>query len=93
MQKGVLYRRSYAESVHAQIMQAVIPHSMKHEVLSDLHGDYMAGHPCAEKMLLKVKRYAIWPTINRDIAKFVEQCEICDQERDHTPEGVIQRLP
>ena len=76
MRKGILYRKSYAETIHAQVFQAVIPHSMRYDVMSDLHGDYMAGHPCPEKMLLKLKRYAIWPSINKDVTKFVENCKV-----------------
>ena len=93
MKKGILYKVSYAESIHAQILQAVIPHSMRDEVMNDLHGDYLAGHPCPEKMLLKVRRYAVWPTMNRDVAKLVENCKVCDQMRDPNPHNLTPRVP
>ena len=46
MKKGILYKKSYSESIHAQVFQAIIPYSMQNEVMSDLHGDYLSGHPC-----------------------------------------------
>ena len=93
MHKGILYKKSYSESAHMKVMQAVIPHSMVNAVLSDLHGDYLSGHPSADKMLLKVRRYATWPTINRDVMSFVQNCKICDQQRDPTPRSLTPRIP
>ena len=79
MRNGILYRKSYSETAHAQVLQAIIPDSMRYEVLSDLHGDYLSGHPGPEKMLTKVKRYAIWPSIHRNVVKFMENRKACDQ--------------
>ena len=93
MQKGILYRKCYAESIHAQTLQAVIPHTMRQEVMNNLHGDYLAGHPGLDKMLLKLKRYAIWPTIAKDVAKFIENCKVCDQIRDPNPHNLTPRIP
>ena len=93
VRKGILYKLSYSETAHSQVLQAVIPHSMRHEIMSELHGDHMSGHPCPEKMLLKVRRYAVWPSMNKDITSFVENCKICDQLRDPTPRSVTPRVP
>ena len=93
VQKGVLYKRAYCQSTHSQILQAIIPEPLTNEILKNLHGNPMAGHPCAEKMLLKVKRYAIWPTIHKDIQLYVQNCKICDQERDPVPKSKTPRVP
>ena len=93
LQKGILYKRSYSETIHGHVLQAVIPESMKDEVMLDLHGEYMAGHPSPEKMLLKLKRYAIWPTIKKDVEDFVTNCTICDQEREPVPRNRTPRVP
>ena len=71
LKQGILYKKAYSETVHLRIIQAVIPPTLIKTVMKDLHGSYMSGHPSPEKMLLTVKRYAIWPTINKDIKEFV----------------------
>ena len=91
--KGILYKKAYSEVIHDQILQAVIPDSMRKEVLTDLHGDYMSGHPCPSKMLLTVKRYAVWPSISRDVDIFVQNCKVCDQMRDPVPQNRTPRVP
>ena len=93
MRQGILYKKAYAESIHLKVIQAVIPPSLVKTVLKDLHGSYMAGHPSAEKMLLTVKRYAVWPTIAKDIRDFVQNCKVCDQEREPVPANKSPRIP
>ena len=91
--KGILYKKAYSEAIHSQILQAVIPESMTQEVMGGLHGDYLAGHPCPKKMLLTLKRYSVWPTIARDVDRFVKDCKVCDQEREPTPHNQAPRVP
>ena len=93
MRDGILYRKSYSEAVHAPVLQAVIPASMVQEVLADLHGSEWAGHPGAKKMQLKVQRYAIWPTMSRDIRDAVQNCQVCDQVREQVPKPITPLQP
>ena len=90
---GILYRKSYSEAVHSPVLQAVIPDSMVQEVLSDLHGSEWSGHPSATKMQLKVQRYAVWPTMPRDIRNAVKDCRVCDQVREQVPKPVTPLQP
>ena len=85
---GILYRRSYSELVNSNVLQAVIPDSMIPEVLSDLHGSKWAGHPSTGKILLKALRYAVWPSMPRDVKELVQNCKICDQLREQVPKPV-----
>ena len=82
---GILYRRHYSDTAHAEVLQAVIPTSMVNEVLDGLHGSQWAGHPKVEKMLLQVRRYAVWPTLVRDVKEKVKNCCVCDQLREQVP--------
>ena len=90
---GILYKKAYSETVHLKILQAVIPPTLTKVVMEDLHGSYMAGHPGIEKMLLSVKRYAVWPSINKDVKQFVADCVVCDQETEPTPANRTPRIP
>ena len=93
IQNGILYKKAYSESIHAQVLQAIIPHSMRHGILTELHGDCPAGHPGPEKMLLKARRYATRPYMSRDVAKFVKNCAVCDQMCDPNPHNLTPRIP
>ena len=93
VQDGILYCQDYAASVHRVVLQAVIPDSMVKEVLTDLHGSERAGHLGVDKLLLKVKRYAMWPTLRRDIEETVRNCMVCDQLRKQVPAVVTPLRP
>ena len=93
IREGILYRKSYADTIHDQVLQAVIPDSMVADVLDDLHGSVWAGHPSARKMVPLVQRYAIWPTLATDIKDRVTNCKICDQLREQVPKPVTPLQP
>ena len=42
--KGILYKKAYSEVIHNQILQAVIPDSMRKEVMADLHEEKTSIH-------------------------------------------------
>ena len=44
-------------------------------------------------MMLKVKRYAVWPTLDRDIKKAIKNCKICDQLREQVPKPMTPLQP
>ena len=81
------------QSIHAQVLQAIIPHSMRHGILTELDGNCPAGHPGPDKMLLKARRYATRPYMSRDVAKFVKNCAVCDQMCDPNPRNLTPRIP
>ena len=93
LRDGILYKLAYSEANHLEILQAIIPPSMVEHILKGVHGGYMSGHPSHEKMGLMIKRYAIWPTISRDIKGFIRDCSICDQELEPNPPNRTPRVP
>ena len=85
IKNGILYCKDYAASINKIVLQAIIPDSMVKEVLSELHGSTRAGHLGPEKLLLMIKRYAIWPSLGNDVEDFVRTCKTCDQLREQVP--------
>ena len=82
---NILYRTAVSEAIDSPVLQAVIPDSLVKEVMEDMHGSKFAGHPCAKTMTSKLKRYAAWPNMGRDISDFVTNCVICDKLRNPVP--------
>jgi hypothetical protein len=93
LKNEVLHRKLYSEAIHAPVLQAVIPSSLIQEVMDDAHGSKFAGHPSAAKMQTKLARDATWPTMVRDISKFVATCKICNKMRPTIPEGKTPLQP
>ena len=85
MRDQILYRRSYSQVIHADVLQAVIPDAMIDEILADLHGSNWSGHPGVAKMTAQVQRFATWPSMAHDIKKKVRECATCDQLREEVP--------
>ena len=93
LRDDILYRRSYSESVHADILQAIIPDSLIGEVLDGLHGSEWSGHPSVGKMLAQVHRYATWPSLVKDVKTKVLNCKVCDQLREQVPKPLTPLQP
>lgn len=51
------------------------------EILSTYHNSSLAGHTSFEKTKNSIRRYYRWPTMNTDIKKFVQNCEICKKSK------------
>ena len=85
LKNNVLYRKSYSPTVHAPVLQAIIPTTLVEEVMQDMHGSTFAGHPSFRKMQQKLERHVIWPTLAKDIEQFVKTCVICDKLRQPVP--------
>jgi hypothetical protein len=82
---NILYRTADSEAIDSPVLQAVIPDTLVKEVMEDMHGSKFAGHPCAKTMTSKLKRYATWPSMGRDISNFVTNCVICDKVWNPVP--------
>lgn len=59
------------------------------DVLKEHHCTKLGGHCGINRMLQTVKKIYTWPTINLDVKKFVNECEICEK----TKFGVNTKVP
>ena len=53
------------------------------------------GHWGYFKTLKKITESVTWPTINRDVKEFMQQCEICQRHKHETiaPPDLLQSIP
>ena len=63
----------YYNGILLKCDRVIIPNSLIGEVLKDIH----RGHLGIEKCRLRARRSVFWPNMNVDIAKIVNQCELC----------------
>ena len=56
-----------------------IPFDFRERVLCAMHDGIMAGHYGASATYEKIARLYFWPTLAKDVNKYVKECEICQQ--------------
>ena len=68
---------------------------LREEILRIAHHSILSIHPGSTKMYQDIRRYYHWPGIKRSVAKWVAQCQTCQQiKADHqVPGGLLQSLP
>lgn len=69
--------------------------NLRSTLLSIHHDDPLAGHFGRTRTLELMKRKYHWPNLDRDVAEYVQDCQICQgtTARRHKPYGELQPLP
>jgi transposase InsO family protein len=69
--------------------------NLRQELLSIHHDDPLAGHFGRTRTLELVKRKYHWPNIDRDVAEYVQDCQVCQgvTAKRHKPYGELHPLP
>ena len=79
MKEGALCRIYQASSSSAGHTQLVIPGSLKHIVLNQLHNQ--SGHLGVQKTLGKVKEHYYWPGYEADVTAWIQGCRQCQKKK------------
>lgn len=51
------------------------------EILNIYHNSSIAGHSSFEKTKNSIRRYYSWPTMNKDIKRYIDNCNICKKTK------------
>ena len=74
----VLYRKWKPSNREREIWQAVVPSTMRAEVLYQLHDSPLSGgHFAAEKTLSRIKQRFWWPGLRSSVEKYIAKCTRC----------------
>jgi hypothetical protein len=90
--EGRLYRKIWPrfqdrEENAGEAWKLCVPRTQRKKVLEDNHDAPTAGHPGIHKTYDKIARLYYWPTLYKDVARYVRQCERCARHK------VEQRAP
>ncbi|KAI3363926.1 hypothetical protein L3Q82_001529 [Scortum barcoo] len=66
----------------------VIPHSMRQEILNDLH----SGHQGIVKCRVRARQSVWWPGLSVHISQLVENCDTCSRQRAEHREPLLTTL-
>jgi Reverse transcriptase (RNA-dependent DNA polymerase)/RNase H-like domain found in reverse transcriptase/Integrase zinc binding domain/Chromo (CHRromatin Organisation MOdifier) domain/gag-polyprotein putative aspartyl protease len=69
-------------------------YNLRREVLENLHGPPVVGHPGRDRTLELVSRSWWWPGISEDVKDFVRHCDSCQRVKASTqlPAGLLHPL-
>ncbi|KAL2098384.1 hypothetical protein ACEWY4_007591 [Coilia grayii] len=80
---GVMYRRVFCPDGAEEYFQALLPASLKSEVLTQLHQEH--GHQGVGRTLELARKRCYWPGMSSDVAKWCLECVRCQVAKDTRP--------
>lgn len=86
---GILYRQ-YFLSPGKIIEQAIVPKSLRGQVLRLAHENVMSGHQGVKKTIDRVLDAFYWPGVQEDIRRYVRSCDACQRT---LPKGKVGKVP
>ena len=75
LHEGLLWKRP--RPGEASPRRVVGTTAERRRVLEGLHDEHFAGHRGVERTYQRAKELYVWQGMRRDVAKFVESCEVC----------------
>ena len=73
---GVLVRELNRPDLPLKL-QALVPPTMRQQVLQECHSVLTAGHLGRAKSAANLKRRFLWPGMRKDLELFVKSCDVC----------------
>ena len=95
VEDGVLKWRYEDTHTTSTWLQLVVPHTLREEVLREIHAGALEGHLGEEKSLYKLKERFYWPGMQQDIHNWCKTCKVCATRKsaakeDHAPLQTIK---
>uniref|UniRef100_A0A669BLT9 Gypsy retrotransposon integrase-like protein 1 n=1 Tax=Oreochromis niloticus TaxID=8128 RepID=A0A669BLT9_ORENI len=81
---GHLYRRWRAPGQGRDLLQLLVPRSLRSQVLELVHGSVGAGHYGNAKTLRRLRGRFYWPGCRRDVELHVHCCDTCTAQKGPT---------
>ena len=75
---GVLYRRWHCKQGKPEVLQLLVPMTLRQDYMKRAHSGMCGGHLGLRRTLDQVQRRAFWFGWRRDVCKFCKQCPNCN---------------
>lgn len=87
VQQGILFWKN-------RVMVPPRPHLIQ-AILEEFHSSMLGGHAGIARTKARITSQFTWPSMTKDIRRFVSQCLVCQQAKSSTsaPAGLLQPLP
>lgn len=74
---GLLYRKYDDIRGTQSWQQSVVPHTLRDEIMEQLHAGALEGHLGIDKTVTKIRERFYWPGIYRDVKRWISTCPSC----------------
>jgi len=74
---GVLCRRFYGKGSQPNVLQMIVPATLRSEAMKRCHAGIAGGHLGAKKTAFQVGRRFYWPHWQSDVKRFCRRCIVC----------------
>jgi len=74
---GVLCRRFYGKGSQSNVLQMIVPATLRSEAMKRCHAGIVGGHLGAKKTAFQVGRRFYWHHWQSDVKRFCRQCVVC----------------
>ena len=79
--KECLHRVRSHRNWKSRTIQLVLPKQLRPQILEAYHDDLLGGHCGYLKTASKIAQWYWWPGMHKEIKKYIETCEVCQQYR------------
>ena len=84
LRNGVLGRR-FVNQDDSEWFQLIVPHSLRNQILEELHGGVAGGHFGEEKTMGRLQARFYWPGQWADVRNWCRTCPMCVTRKTPTP--------
>jgi len=77
VQNGVLQRRWEDTRGQAVYWVTLVPRSLRHGLIRELHGGVTSGHMGEKKTLSRLRQRFYWVDMRRDVQEWCRACQVC----------------
>jgi transposase InsO family protein len=82
---GKLWRKFFLYDGTVSCLQLVVPHSLRNQVLRELHDSPVGGHLGQDKVIGKLQQRFYWPGSITDAKHWCNTCPSCAARKTHPP--------
>ena len=90
MKNGLLYRKATVRGHDEEVLQFVLPKSMRERVIESCHTDN--GHFGMERTFILVSERFFWPKMGDDVRLFIRRCSRCTRFKQPTEKEELQSI-
>ena len=81
---GKLWRLFVKPSVSTQHLQLIVPQSLRHQILTELHDSPTGGHLGEDKLYSRLQQRFYWPGYSTDVKHWCATCPSCTARKSPT---------
>lgn len=84
IKSNILYKKVKSRKRNASSWRVLVPKDLRKSVLRECHDSLIAAHGGYMKTLNRIKRLYVWENMNKEIERYVKNCDVCKATKSST---------